>query len=350
MSISFLRFNVTSLALLALMQGAAAQTTAGAAADEGCALRVATGPSGKVYERLFADIRKVCGDVVSLCPVPSEGGLQNLSLLSASRADIGMAQVDTLESMKAGDDNVRLLQAVMPLHSNLLHVVSLATGSTIEVSTLLGRSVPGTGRRVVVQKFSELKGLSIAAVGSAQLMATVLDQQLGYGLKIENVDTDDQALAKLRAGQVQAVLTTVGWPSPVISRLQPDAYRLVEYDLKPAAPYQVVKRNYQNLRALNHPFLAAPNLLLSHSYKTGGVYFKRVAALQRCLLQNLDDMQEGGFHPAWKEIQDPTQAYGVALFRGVLEPTAVAVPTQRRDRRPNAAPTMDRRTGTTTQP
>ena len=58
---------------------------------------------------------------------------------------------------------------------------------------------------------------------------------------------------------------------------------LAGFDLKPPPPYQVVKRNYQNLGALNHPFLAVPNLLLSHPYKAGGTYFKRVATLQRCL-------------------------------------------------------------------
>ena len=39
-------------------------------------------------------------------------------------------------------------------------------------------------------------------------------------MKIENVDTDDQALARLRAGQVQAVFTHGGWPSPAISQLR----------------------------------------------------------------------------------------------------------------------------------
>ena len=72
-----------SLALLTALPVRAAPR-----AEEGrCDLRVATGPRGKVYEKLFADMRSVCGEEVSLCAVPSEGGLQNLSLLAASQRD-----------------------------------------------------------------------------------------------------------------------------------------------------------------------------------------------------------------------------------------------------------------------
>ena len=54
-------------------------------------------------------MRNLCGAEVTLCAVPSEGGLQNLSLMSASQADVGMAQLDTIDSMKDGDDSVRRL-------------------------------------------------------------------------------------------------------------------------------------------------------------------------------------------------------------------------------------------------
>ena len=40
---------------------------------------------------------------------------------------------------------------------------------------VMGKPVPGTGRTVVVRNFSELKGMSVAAVGSAQLMGRTLE-------------------------------------------------------------------------------------------------------------------------------------------------------------------------------
>jgi TRAP-type uncharacterized transport system substrate-binding protein len=324
----------TALTLFALLaaQPAHAAPTAASAEEGRCDLRVATGPRGKVYEKLFADMRSVCGGEVALCAVPSEGGLQNLSLLAASQADVGLAQLDTVDTMKEGDESVRRLQAVMPLHSNLLHVLSLSAGSQVGVSTLLGKPVPGTGRTVVVRSYEDLRGLRVAAVGSAQLMGRSLDRQLGYKIEFDNADSDEQALEMLRAGKVQAVFTTVGWPSPLISRLRDDTYTLVRFEHKPPPPYQVVKRNYQNLGALNHPFLAVPNLLLSPPYKAGGSYFKRVATLQRCLVKHLDTLQEGGFHPGWKEIREPDQSFGLLLFPGAAAQTAAspAVPARRK--------------------
>ena len=158
----------------------------------------------------------------------------------------------------------------------------------------------------MVRNYDDLRGLRVAAVGSAQLMGQMIKRQLGLNLAFDNADSDDQALEMLRAGKVQAVFTTVGWPSPFVGRLRSDTFTLVRFEQKPPPPYQLVKRNYQNMGALNHPFLAAPNLLLSPPYRASGGYFKRVAALQRCLVKNLDTLQEGSFHPGWKEIRDAT--------------------------------------------
>jgi hypothetical protein len=310
-----------ALALLALLH--TLPTLAAPPAEEArCDLRVATGPRGKVYEKLFAEMRSVCGTEVALCAVPSEGGLQNLTLLSASQADIGLAQLDTWETMKDGDDNLRQLQLVMPLHSNLLHVLSLRAGSKVDVTTVMGRPVPGTGRIVQVRTYDDLRDLRVAAVGSAQLMGQTVARQLGLQIDVRNADSDEQALQMLNDGQVQAVFTTVGWPSPFVGRLRDDTYTLVRFDGKAPPPYQLVKRNYQNLGALNHPFLAAPNLLLSPPYRISGSYFKRVASLQRCLVKNLDTLQEGGFHSSWKEVRDARQSYGLQLFPGAAAQTA----------------------------
>ena len=58
----------------------------------------------------------------------------------------------------------------------------------------------------------------------------------------------------LRAGKVQAVFTTVGWPSPFVRQLRGDDLHAGPTSTqKPPPPYQLVKRNYQNLGALNHP-------------------------------------------------------------------------------------------------
>ncbi len=295
-------------AALMLSTWAAAQP----AAQPDCDLRIASGPSGKVYELVVRDIQAVCGTTVSVCSAPSEGGLKNVTMLSANEAELGLVQVDTLKEMSKGDENIRSLQAVMPLHANLLHIITASEGSLVGAKEFRGIRVPGTGEVVVLRKFSQLKGMTIAAVGSAQLMGQTLERELGYGMKMVVADTDDKALEMLRNGQVQAVFTLGGWPLPSVSRLKGGAgVQLADFDLEPREPYLTVKRNYQNLDAFNLTFLGVPNLLVSRPFKAGGAQANKVAALQSCIRRHLDDLQEGRFLSVWKEIKDPTRTFGV---------------------------------------
>ena len=127
--------------------------------------------------------------------------------------------------------------------------------------------MPGTGRAVQVRKFSELKGLTVAVVGSAQLMGQTLEKQLGYGMRFIVADSDDHAVSLLRSDQVQAVFTLGGWPLPSVARHKlASGLMLAEYDLEPRPPYLVVKRNYQDLDAFNRNFLAVPNLLVTRPF------------------------------------------------------------------------------------
>ena len=293
-------------------------------------LRIAGGPGGKVYALMVKDMLAVCGSSVSFNGVASSGGLQNLTLLSANEADLAIVQFDTWQQMKGSDENIAHLQSVMPLHNNLLHVLTLSGGSRINATTIMGVAVKGTGETRVLRKFSELKGMGVALVGSAQVMGQELEKRLRYDMKLVAADTDDDALGMLRAGQVQAVFTLGGWPLPTITRHKVSSgLMLADYDLAPQAPYVAVKRNYNNLESLNLTFLGIPNVLVTRPFKPEGVIGKRVAALQRCLRQNLDELQEGQYQPGWKEIKDPLADTGIPTFAAGVGAPKVAKATQR---------------------
>jgi TRAP-type uncharacterized transport system substrate-binding protein len=301
--------------ILALSLGAG-EICSAQEAHSNCDLRIASGPSGKIYELMVHDIQSVCGATISLCSVPSSGGLQNLNMLSANEAEVGMVQVDTLKEMSSGDENIRNLQAVFPLHANLLHILSSTEGTLVGAAGFKGIHIPGTGSTVVIRKFSDLKGMTVALVGSAQLMGQTLERQVGYGMKFVVAENDDQALNFLKAGQVQAIFTLGGWPLPAVARLKTgSSVQLVAFDLEPRSPYLAIKRNYQNLDAINFNFLGVPNLLVTRPYKAGGAMFTKVAALQSCIRQHLDDLQEGRYQPVWKEIKDTTATYGVVAMQ-----------------------------------
>ena len=292
-----------------------------------CALRIGSGPKGGVYELIVRDIQTACGNEVSVCAVPSAGGLQNLMKLSANEADLGIAQLDTLQEMaRGGDDNLRNLQAVMPLHSNLLHVLALREGSKVKSGGLVS-----FGETRQIRKFSDLKGVRVALVGSAQLLGQTLNSQLGYDMDFVVADNDDQALKLLQSNKVQAIFTSGGWPMPnIVRHTHGSGLVLVEYDLSAHPPFVAVKRNYQNLDAFNFSFLAVPNLLLTRPFKPAGDMGKKVGALQTCLLRNMDNLQEGRFSAAWKEIKNPTDTLGIARFtRAEGQKTARANATPR---------------------
>ena len=286
-------------------------------ADSGDGLRIATGKKGKGYSKLFADIRAVCGAQVAITEVETEGGLQNLTRLAANQADLGFVQLDTLQDMKGSDESISALLAVMPLNANLLHAIARSDGYRYEGAKRLGGLVAGETITVQAEKLSDLKGLPVAVVGSARALGRVLDRRHVLNLRFVDVETDEQALAMLSKGEVAGMLSTSGWPSGPIQKLKRDSnIRLLAYDLPVQAPYQLVRKNYENLDTFNHSFLAAPNLLVTRPFGATGASGKAVVALQNCIQKNLKTLQEGRFEPAWMEVKRTTDSLGWAEFVG----------------------------------
>ena len=76
----------------------------------------------------------------------------------------------------------------------------------------------------------------------------------------------------------------------------------------------VTSDSYENLAAYNVSFLAVPNLLVTRPFKPTGPYGRRVADLQRCLVEHLEELQEGNYYRGWREIKDVSATHGVAPF------------------------------------
>lgn len=307
--------SIRFLATLAIMTavlagpGAIAQTDGTAGSPD--ALRLATGKHGKGYSKLFADIQAVCGNQVELSEVETEGGLQNLTTLSANKAEIGFAQLDTLQEMKASDEAIGALQAVIPINMNLLHIVAHKEPFLTEGPKRLGGLMVGATIEMEIDRFSDLRNLPVAVVGSARSLGRVLDRKYGMGMKFVDVDTDEQALDKLARGKVAGMLSTSGWPSGPIEKLKRNSgYRLLPFDLAVQPPYQLVRKNYENLDAFNREFLAIPNLLVSRPFSANGANGRAVVTLQSCIQKNLVRLQDGKFEPAWRDVKNVNDTFG----------------------------------------
>lgn len=315
---------------VALLMGAAGAmaTKADDAPTPACSgLKVATGPAGKGYSAVFKDIKAVCGATVPLCEVNTNGALDNVTALSTKEADIGFATVDTWSTMKQGDENIAGLQAIMGLNFNYLHVVVASRGFEVQGESKFGGLVKGDKSTVVIQKFSELRGRKVAAVGSGQLLGRLIDKQGGYGLQIVDVDSDDQALGMVKKGQVAAVFTVSGWPSGVLRGLKQDSgVTLVPFDVPTGNPlYQVRQVSYKGMGVFNNNALAIPNVLFTRPFK--GEKAADVSKLRSCITAKLQNLQEGEYAPAWNEIKSAENTFDVPKFVGTATSTSTAAQT-----------------------
>lgn len=276
-------------------------------------IAVATGPAGKGYSMLFRDMQKVCGGVVKMCEVKTTGGLDNLNALSTKEADIGFVQVDTWNTMKNGDDGIAALQYMFPTNYNFLHVLVNANGQYQPDTSTMGKLMK-RGSTVYVNKFTDLRGKTVAVVGSAALLGRQLDKQLGYGMRFVDAPNDKAAIDMVKTGRVAAMLTVSGWPSGVVNSLsQSDNITMVPFDAPIGEPYKVKPLNYKSIAVYNSNTLGVPNALVTRPFT--GPRAQQVAALRSCILNNLTELKEGKYQPAWNEVNPSGTVGNMTKFK-----------------------------------
>jgi TRAP-type uncharacterized transport system substrate-binding protein len=246
--------------------------------------------------------------------VETEGGLQNLTVLAANKADLGFVQLDTFNAMRESDTSIDALQTLMAMNTNLLHVVARSSGFKRPPSSLIDRF--SGSRTVVVGGIGDLKNLPVAVVGSARALGRELDRKQKLGLEFVDVSTDEEGLGLLKRGTVAALFSTSGWPSgPVQALKRSDGLYLVRFELTVPQPYQIVTRSYENVDAFKLPFLGVQNLLMTRPFTPDGTYGRAVAALRECMKKNLLALREGPYEPSWQEIKaDAPAIAGLTVF------------------------------------
>lgn len=289
-----------SVAYAAKMDGAPASPCQG--------LKVATGPAGKGYSKLFADTVKASPGQIALCEVNTEGGLDNLNVLSTKKADVGFVSIDTLKKMAEGDPNIAALQVVATLNSNFLHIVTSSNGYTIQdnrgwyekAKAKLG-SDNGGPKVIRITKLSDLRDAPVALVGSAQLMVRQLDKTMNLNMRFIDVASDDEAWKMVKKGEAFAAFSVAGWPHGGVSKLTQDqGLTLVGFDMPISSPYAVRPFSYKNVGVYNLPAVSVPNLLVTRNFN--GAKINDVAAYKRVIEKELPDLKDGDFEPGWNEI------------------------------------------------
>jgi uncharacterized protein YwbE len=136
---------------------------------------------------------------------------------------------------------------------------------------------------------------------------------------VVDVDKDQEAIAKLKKGEVHAVLTMAAHPHGVVDKLtQKDGFQLVSWNAGPTGVYRVVKKNYKGMGAFGTQFLAAPNMLMTRPVDPNGDIGKQVTTLKSCIASKVSYMQDtDGFEPSWAEATNLAVPDDVQAWTGV---------------------------------
>ena len=161
---------------------------------------------------------------------------------------MGIVPLDALKTMSVSDENVQNLQVVATLNSNFLHVATLRNGFKVAGEKKYGGLMEGDAKLVRITAVSQLRGVPVALVGSAQLMGRSLNKSLNLGFREIDVGSDAQAVEMLKKGQVYAVMSVASWPHGFFDKLkQNDGVTLIPLDVAINGPYLTRALNYKNM-------------------------------------------------------------------------------------------------------
>ncbi len=266
-------------------------------------LKIATGPAGKGYDNLYTDIAAVCGQRTPTCNVRTDGGLVNANIVANKKADMFIAQADTVRDLATSNETIATFKGVMTLNYNYLHILTRRGGYSEAGEKKMFGLMAGDAKHYTIEKFSDLKGRNVALVGTAKMLGRMLTTKVfkGYDIHFVDVSDDATAIAKVKSGEVQAMFTVAGMPMPAVANLtDADALTLVAFDEEVPAPYSIRKLTYVNLAVYGRRALAVQNVLMTRDFSEEKA--AQVNSVRQCIVDNLTKLKDGDFQPGWNEM------------------------------------------------
>jgi TRAP transporter TAXI family solute receptor len=218
-------------------------------------LRLATGPAGAVYRRIGGALAEHIVEHVpgtTVTTVPSGASTDNIRMLRAGEVHLGLSSMDAVITTEGNVPEG--LSAVCRLYDSHLHLVVMAGSAITEFGHLEGKRV-SLGARDSGTEFTSLRVLKLSGVNTD---ARYLSQA--------------ESAAALRDGQIDAMFSLTGVPTPAITDLaQRHPVRLIPLDEQtdklataypgPYAPARIPATAYTGVPATRT--VAVPNVLLA---------------------------------------------------------------------------------------
>jgi TRAP transporter TAXI family solute receptor len=257
---------------------------------------IVSGGPGGTYIQMATDLSFVHDDLAKytlrVVPMVGRGSVQNIDdLLFLKGIDFAIVQEDVLAHFALTEDGQRKakqIRYVTRLHNEEVHV--LARTSVASMAALAGRKV------------------GVGAAGSGHtLTASVLLRQ--YRLNVEQLALDPAtSLAKLRAGEIDAMIYVAGKPVSLFQNLkridqlhflpidQPSVRDLyVEAELSPQDYPDLVERPVKTV-------MVAAVLAAFGAFQEGSERGKKSCAFVSQFFEKLHELKLPGRHAKWNEV------------------------------------------------
>ena len=254
-------------------------------------MNIVTGGASGTYIQIGKDIAAIAAECgVTLKVNESAGSIENvMAVRDRPRTQLGIAQSDVLEYVRTfqSEDPVlaraaKGIRIVFPLYDEEIHVLA---------------------KNNDIRTFDQLKGKKVAVgpekSGSA-LTAEVL--LAGFDLTVERVfDAPEQAIKKLQAGEIDALIFIGGAPVPAFANLD-RSFHFVALPLDAGLEQIYLKKTiaksvYAWADAIET--YAVPSVIMTRN-RDESDYATTVQKLVLAILVNKENLDATG-HPKWKD-------------------------------------------------
>jgi TRAP-type uncharacterized transport system substrate-binding protein len=310
--------GVALLCSLTLFAGhspdALAQTRTSALTDKinGNTLMMLTAGSGLTYGPMAADLATVLndGDDFRILPVQGHSAYQNVrDVRYLHGIDVGFTQSNVLGHYRRKglipDVNDKIVY-LFKICNNEVHLITRADITSIE--QLRGKkvnfNVEGSGSQLTAQDVFGLLGIQVREVNLRQ----------------------QDALEKMKTGEIAATVALAGKPVPPLLKLNPKEFRLlpIPYNKSMAGdfvPAPFTHEDYPNLipEGQTVETVASAIILIAFNWPKGSEHYRRIDKFVKAFFPRLAEFRKPPRHEKWKDTILSAELPGWKRFDGAEE-------------------------------
>jgi branched-chain amino acid transport system substrate-binding protein len=271
-----------------------------------------TGTLHGTYVQIGADLASVLDDGRNfrLLPVVGGGSVQAIAdILFLKGVDVGIVRTDTLDYLEKRGyaNNIKKQFAyIAKLYNEEMHVVAPKA----------------------IRNLTDLDGRTVAVDlpdGGTFVTAITVFERLGIRPHFLYIEPR-VALAKLRKGEIDAMIAVEGKPIDLLQQLDGQNLHLVPVDYaeplqEDYLPAQLTAEDYPNLIAegTRVDTIAAAAVLAAYNWPPASDRYRRLSLLVDALFAKIKELQNPPYHPKWKEVTQHATIAGWTRFRPAQE-------------------------------